>query len=72
MCNGSVVCVRVRVCTLHVSRQDRDSKDEALKAALQAEKELEQIKKLIEDSGGKLSNRDILSEVGLGHGWALA
>ncbi|XP_062311928.1 LOW QUALITY PROTEIN: bromodomain-containing protein 7-like [Osmerus eperlanus] len=44
-------------------RQDRDSKDEALKAASQAEKELEQIKKLIEDSGGKLSNRDVLSEL---------
>ncbi|XP_035251391.1 bromodomain-containing protein 7 isoform X2 [Anguilla anguilla] len=44
-------------------RQDRDSKDEALKAASQAEKELEQIRKIIEDSGGKLSNRDVLSEL---------
>ncbi|KAJ8249015.1 hypothetical protein GJAV_G00230270 [Gymnothorax javanicus] len=45
------------------NRQERDSKDEAQKAAAQAERELEQIKKLIEDSGGKLSNRDIHSEL---------
>ncbi|KAG9341948.1 hypothetical protein JZ751_018265 [Albula glossodonta] len=42
---------------------DRDSKEEALRTASQAEKELEQIKKIIEDSGGKLSNRDVLSEL---------
>ncbi|XP_069546499.1 bromodomain-containing protein 7 isoform X1 [Brachyistius frenatus] len=34
-------------------RQDKDSKDEAAKA----EKELEEIRKVIEESGGKLSNR---------------
>lgn len=36
-----------------ICRQDKDSKDEAAKA----EKELEEIRKVIEESGGKLSNR---------------
>uniref|UniRef100_A0A3B4TSG8 Bromodomain containing 7 n=1 Tax=Seriola dumerili TaxID=41447 RepID=A0A3B4TSG8_SERDU len=36
-----------------VCRQDKDSKDEAAKA----EKELEEIRKVIQESGGKLSNR---------------
>uniref|UniRef100_A0A671WKI4 Bromodomain containing 7 n=1 Tax=Sparus aurata TaxID=8175 RepID=A0A671WKI4_SPAAU len=36
-----------------ICRQDKDSKDEAAKA----EKELEEIRKVIEDSGGKLSSR---------------
>lgn len=36
----------------------RDSKD-----VVQAEKDLEEIKKLIEESGGKLSNRSLGSEV---------
>uniref|UniRef100_A0A667ZYH5 Bromodomain containing 7 n=1 Tax=Myripristis murdjan TaxID=586833 RepID=A0A667ZYH5_9TELE len=40
-------------------RQDKDSKDEALKA----EKELEEIRKVIQDSGGKLSNRVLQSEL---------
>lgn len=42
-----------------VSRQDKDSKDEASKA----EKELEDIRKVIKDSGGKLSNRLLQDEV---------
>ncbi|KAJ8343286.1 hypothetical protein SKAU_G00306150 [Synaphobranchus kaupii] len=44
-------------------RQDRDSKDEALRTASRVEKELEQIQKVMEDSGGKLSNRDIESQL---------
>ncbi|XP_071385358.1 bromodomain-containing protein 7 isoform X1 [Centroberyx affinis] len=40
-------------------RQDKDSKDEALKA----EKELEEIRKVIEESGGKLSNRVLQCEL---------
>lgn len=38
---------------LFVFRQEKDSKDEVAKA----EKELEEIRKVIEESGGKLSNR---------------
>ncbi|KAI1904278.1 hypothetical protein AGOR_G00004030 [Albula goreensis] len=52
-----------RIINKDTPRQDRDSKEEALRTASQAEKELEQIKKIIEDSGGKLSNRDVLSEL---------
>ncbi|XP_036391207.1 bromodomain-containing protein 7 [Megalops cyprinoides] len=44
-------------------RQDRDSKEEAQRTVSQAEKELEQIKKIIEESGGKLSNREFQSEL---------
>ncbi|XP_056134886.1 bromodomain-containing protein 7 isoform X2 [Lampris incognitus] len=40
-------------------RQDKDSKDELLKA----EKELEEIRKVIEESGGKLSNRVLQCEL---------
>ncbi|CAI5646097.1 unnamed protein product [Oreochromis niloticus] len=40
-------------------RQDKDSKDEAAKA----EKELEEIRKVIEESGGKLSNRVLQSDL---------
>lgn len=40
-------------------RQDKDSKDEAAKA----EKELEEIRKVIEESGGKLSNRVLQCDV---------
>ncbi|KAM9765499.1 bromodomain-containing protein 7 [Menidia menidia] len=40
-------------------RQDKDSKDEAAKA----EQELEEIRKVIEESGGKLSNRVLQSEL---------
>lgn len=42
-----------------IYRQDKDSKDEAVKA----EKELEEIRKVIEESGGKLSNRLLQSDV---------
>ncbi|KAJ8407840.1 hypothetical protein AAFF_G00268840 [Aldrovandia affinis] len=52
-----------RKMTKDTPRQDKDSKEEALRAANQAEKELEQIKKIIEDSGGKLSNRELQSEL---------
>lgn len=41
------------------SRQEKESKDEAVKA----EKELEEIRKVIEESGGKLSNRALHSQV---------
>lgn len=44
---------------LFICRQDKDSKDEAAKA----EKELEEIRKVILDSGGKLSNRVLQSDV---------
>lgn len=44
-------------------RLDRDSKDEASKAVSQAEKELEEIRKVVEESGGKLSNRALQSEL---------
>lgn len=40
-------------------RQEKDSKDEAAKA----EKELEEIRKVIQESGGKLSNRVLQSDV---------
>ncbi|KAG1955601.1 bromodomain-containing protein [Pimephales promelas] len=39
----------------------RDSKEDAQKS--QAEKDLEEIKKIVEDSGGKLSNRRLQSEL---------
>lgn len=42
-----------------ICRQDKDSKDEAAKA----EKELEEISKVIEESGGKLSNRVMQCDV---------
>lgn len=42
-----------------ICRQDKDSKDEAAKA----EKELEEIRKVIEESGGKLSNRVLQCDV---------
>lgn len=40
---------------------NRDSKDDAQKN--QAEKDLEEIKKVVEESGGKLSNRSLQCEV---------
>lgn len=40
-------------------QQDKDSKDEAAKA----EKELEEIRKVIDESGGKLSNRGLQCDV---------
>lgn len=42
-----------------ICRQDKDSKDEAAKV----EKELEEIRKVIEESGGKLSNRVLQCDV---------
>lgn len=42
-------------------RQEKDSKDEVAKA----EKELEEIHKVIEESGGKLSNRHLQCDVRL-------
>ncbi|XP_034041941.1 bromodomain-containing protein 7 isoform X2 [Thalassophryne amazonica] len=45
--------------TVSTPRQDKDAKDEAMKA----EKELEEIRKVIEDSGGKLSNRVLQSDL---------
>ncbi|XP_055755835.1 bromodomain-containing protein 7-like [Salvelinus fontinalis] len=44
-------------------RKDNDSKDKVSKVVSQAEKELEEIRKLIDDSGGKLSNRGLESEL---------
>lgn len=44
---------------------NRDSKDDAQKS--QAEKDLEEIKKIVEESGGKLSNRRLQCEVGVQH-----
>ncbi|XP_061591112.1 bromodomain-containing protein 7 [Cololabis saira] len=45
--------------TPSIPRQDKDSKDEAANA----EKELQEIRKVIEESGGKLSNRLLQSDV---------
>ena len=56
----------------NTSRKDNDSKDEVSKVVSQAEKELEEIRKLIDDSGGKLSNRGLESEVrAMGYGIGL-
>ncbi|KPP79095.1 bromodomain-containing protein 7-like [Scleropages formosus] len=45
-------------------RQDKDSKEESLRnGTTQAERGLEEIRKIIEDSGGKLSNRELQSEL---------
>uniref|UniRef100_A0A4W5RNQ0 Bromodomain containing 7 n=1 Tax=Hucho hucho TaxID=62062 RepID=A0A4W5RNQ0_9TELE len=44
-------------------RKDNDSKDKVSVVVSQAEKELEEIRKLIDDSGGKLSNRGLESEL---------
>ncbi|XP_046898092.1 bromodomain-containing protein 7 isoform X1 [Hypomesus transpacificus] len=44
-------------------RLDKDSKDEASKAVSQAERELEEIRKVIQESGGKLSNRGLQTEL---------
>lgn len=41
----------------------KESKEEAQRSANQAEKDLEEIKKLIEESGGKLSSRSLQCEV---------
>lgn len=50
---------------LHQCLCNRDSKDDAQKS--QAEKDLEEIKKIVEESGGKLSNRRLQCEVGVQH-----
>ncbi|CDQ84948.1 unnamed protein product [Oncorhynchus mykiss] len=50
-------------CWLRACKKDNDSKDEVSKVVSQAEKELEEIRKLIDDSGGKLSNRGLESEL---------
>ena len=42
-----------------IHRQEKDSKDEVAKA----EKELEEIRKVIEESGGKLSDRVLQCDV---------
>uniref|UniRef100_A0A672ZRP8 Bromo domain-containing protein n=1 Tax=Sphaeramia orbicularis TaxID=375764 RepID=A0A672ZRP8_9TELE len=47
------------LCLCFQCRQDKDSKEEAAKA----EKELEEIRKVIEESGGKLSNRVLQCDV---------
>ncbi|KAL1007465.1 hypothetical protein UPYG_G00087180 [Umbra pygmaea] len=49
--------------TPNTPRKDNDSKDEVSKVINQAEKELEEIRKLIEDSGGKLTNRSLEHEL---------
>lgn len=41
----------------------RDSKDESQKSASQTEKDLEEIKKIMEEHGGKLSNRSLQCEL---------
>ncbi|XP_041917085.1 bromodomain-containing protein 7 isoform X2 [Alosa sapidissima] len=41
------------------ARQDKDSKDEVQKTVSQAEKDLEEIRKIIEESDNKLSNREL-------------
>lgn len=43
--------------------QEKDSKDEISKMVNQAEKDLEEIRKVIAESGGKLSNRGLQSEL---------
>ncbi|XP_030621748.1 bromodomain-containing protein 7 isoform X2 [Chanos chanos] len=43
--------------------KDKDSKEDAQNSISQAEKDLEEIRKIIEDSGGKLSNRALQCEV---------
>lgn len=55
--HGQNVFVSFNLC--FICRQDKDSKDEAAKA----ERELEEIRKVIEESGGKLSNRVLQCEV---------
>lgn len=54
-----LICCLFFVCVCFNCRQEKDSKDEAAKA----EKELEEIRKVIEESGGKLSNRVLQSDV---------
>uniref|UniRef100_A0A3B4D2L2 Bromo domain-containing protein n=1 Tax=Pygocentrus nattereri TaxID=42514 RepID=A0A3B4D2L2_PYGNA len=45
------------------SQSPRDSKDDTQKGVNQAEKDLEEIKKIIAESGGKLSNRSLQCEL---------
>ncbi|GAA6073667.1 bromodomain-containing protein 7 isoform X1, partial [Tachysurus ichikawai] len=44
----------------------KESKEESQRNATQAEKDLEEIKKLIEESGGKLSTRSLQCELDFG------
>ncbi|XP_053349491.1 bromodomain-containing protein 7 [Clarias gariepinus] len=50
----------------HRDTPSKESKEEAQRSANQAEKDLEEIKKLIEESGGKLSSRSLQCEVDFG------
>ncbi|KAF5904420.1 bromodomain-containing protein 7 isoform X1, partial [Clarias magur] len=50
----------------HRDTPSKESKEEAQRSANQAEKDLEEIKKLIEESGGKLSSRSLQCEIGFG------
>ncbi|KAL2088378.1 hypothetical protein ACEWY4_015277 [Coilia grayii] len=45
------------------ARQDKDSKEEVQRVVTQAEKELAEIRKIIEESGHKLSNRELQAEL---------
>ncbi|XP_012682459.1 bromodomain-containing protein 7 isoform X2 [Clupea harengus] len=46
-----------------MARQDKDSKEDVQKTVTQTEKDLEEIRKIIEESGNKLSNRELLTEL---------
>ena len=46
---------------MFLHRQDKESKEEVLKA----EKELEEIRKAVEESAGKLTNRSLQCQVGV-------
>lgn len=50
----------------HRDTPSKESKEEAQRSANQAEKDLEEIKKLIEESGGKLSSRSLQCELDFG------
>ncbi|TST35099.1 Bromodomain-containing protein 7 [Bagarius yarrelli] len=50
----------------HRDTSSKESKEEAQRSATQAEKDLEEVKKLIEESGGKLSSRSLQCELDFG------
>uniref|UniRef100_A0A8C1Z5F6 Bromodomain containing 7 n=1 Tax=Cyprinus carpio TaxID=7962 RepID=A0A8C1Z5F6_CYPCA len=58
--NSSVMDTSDNSQSPRVGNKDTDSKDDAKS---QAEKDLEEIKKIVEDSGGKLSNRSLQCEL---------
>uniref|UniRef100_A0A673H5Z4 Bromo domain-containing protein n=1 Tax=Sinocyclocheilus rhinocerous TaxID=307959 RepID=A0A673H5Z4_9TELE len=58
--NSSVMDTSDNSQSPRVGNKDMDSKDDAKS---QAEKDLEEIKKIVEDSGGKLSNRSLQCEL---------